>query len=101
MTQIHENNLKDRIDRLEKELEKIKWRNQKVEADKAWETSCSRKILVAIIIYTIVVIVMYLLKLENIFVSAWIPTAWFLLSTLTINIVKKMYIERYVKKWGR
>jgi len=101
MTQIHENNLKDRIDLLEKELEKIKWRNQKVEADKAWETSCSRKILVAIIIYTIVVIVMYLLKLENIFVSAWIPTAWFLLSTLTINIVKKMYIERYVKKWGR
>ena len=101
MTQIHENNLKDRIDRLEKELEKIKWRNQKVEADKAWETSCSRKILVAIMTYTIVVIVMYLLKLENIFVSAWIPTAWFLLSTLTINIVKKMYIERYVKKWGR
>jgi len=100
MTQIHENNLKDRIDRLEKELEKIKWRNQKVEADKAWETSLLRKILVAIITYTIVVIVMYLLKLENIFVSALIPTAWFLLSTLSINIVKTIYIERYIKKRG-
>ena len=100
MTQIHENNLKDRIDLLEKELEKIKWRNQKVEADKAWETSLLRKILVAIITYTIVVIVMYLLKLENIFVSALIPTAWFLLSTLSINIVKTIYIERYIKKRG-
>ncbi len=101
MKEISENNLKDRINILEEEIENIKLRNLKVEADKSWETSLFRKILVAIITYIIVVIVMYFLKLENIFIWALIPTAWFLLSTLSIKVVKKLYIERYVKKWGR
>ncbi len=101
MKEISENNLKDRIQLLESELDIIKKRNTKVEADKSWETSSIRKVLVAITTYIIVVIVMYFLKLENIFVAALIPTAWFLLSTLSINIVKKIYIEKYVKKWGK
>jgi len=33
------------------EIEKIKGRNRRVEADKAWETSLTRKILIAVLTY--------------------------------------------------
>jgi len=39
------------IEDIVKELEKIKQRNQKVEANKAWESSISRKILLMIFTY--------------------------------------------------
>ena len=74
MKEISKNNLKDRIALLEEQVLHIQKRNTKVEADKAWETSLERKVLVALITYIIVVIVMFLLQLENIFVSALIPT---------------------------
>ena len=45
---------------LEKEIEKIKQRNRKVEIDKAWETSYVRKISIAVLTYMIVVIYSYL-----------------------------------------
>lgn len=38
---------------IQKEINQIKERNKKVEADKAWETSLSRKILIAILIYIV------------------------------------------------
>ena len=83
---------------LESEIKKLKKRNKKVEADKAWETSWERKVLVAVITYIIVLIVMYFLGFENIFLGAIIPTAWYLLSTLGINPMKKMYVKKYLTK---
>ena len=40
---------------LEKEIELIKMRNKRVEADKAWETSWTRKICIAVLTYLVVV----------------------------------------------
>ncbi|MCD5384495.1 MAG: hypothetical protein LRZ97_01095 [Candidatus Pacebacteria bacterium] len=74
MTEISENNLKDRINLLEENVQKIQIRNLKVEGDKSWETSSQRKILVAVVTYITVVIIMYFLKIENIFINALIPT---------------------------
>ena len=43
------------INNLEKEIEKIKERNKKVELDKAWETSWIRRIGIMILTYIVAV----------------------------------------------
>ncbi len=44
------------VENLEKEIAEIKKRNQRVEADKAWETSWTRRILVLVLTYLVMVI---------------------------------------------
>jgi len=85
--------LQEKIEFLEKSIKKIEKRNKKVEADKSWETSNFRKVSVAIITYIFMIIVMYLLWMENVFINALIPTFGYILSTLWINILKKIYIK--------
>ena len=46
---------------LENEIVKIKERNKKVELDKAWETSWTRKMCIGILTYIVVVIYSYLI----------------------------------------
>ena len=41
---------------LEERVEKIEERNKKVEADKSWETSLARKIIIAIMTYVTIVL---------------------------------------------
>ena len=47
---------------VEKEIELIKERNKKVELDKGWETSCTRKICIAVLTYFVVVLYSYIIK---------------------------------------
>ena len=54
---------------LEKEIELIKERNKRVETDKAWETSWTRKICIAVLTYLVVVAYNYgIVKIEYIFI---------------------------------
>ena len=85
--------LQEKIDILEKTIKKIEKRNKKVEADKSWETSTFRKVSVALVTYAFMIIVMYFLWMENVFINALIPTFGYILSTLWINILKKIYIK--------
>ena len=87
-------NLQEKIEILEKSIKKLEKRNKKVEADKSWETSNFRKISVAVITYLVILIIMYLLDFKDIFINALIPTFGFLLSTLSIDILKKIYINK-------
>ncbi len=74
---------------LEKEIEQIKQRNQKVELDKRWETSGTRKICICVLTYIVVILYSYLTnKINNIFVSSLVPVIGILLSrkyTITRN----------------
>ena len=82
---------------LQKEIEAIKERNKKVEADKAWETSWSRKVLIFVLTYFVIVLFFYFAGLPNPFVNSIVPALAFVLSTLTLPIFKKLWLE-YVKK---
>ena len=82
---------------LESEIKKIKARNKKVEADKAWETSISRKIIIAILTYLVIVIFFYFATLPNPWINSIVPTVGFVLSTLSLPFFKKWWIE-YVRK---
>lgn len=77
---------------LEKEIELIKERNHRVEKDKAWETSWTRRICIAVLTYFVVVCYNYgITKLDNIFLSSFVPVMGFWLSTLSLKIVRNIW----------
>jgi len=85
--------LQTRLSAVEKDIQEIKERNARVELDKAWETSWSRKILVAILTYIVIVIFFYFANLGNPFLNAIVPTIGFLISTFSIPFFKNLWIK--------
>lgn len=80
------------IKELEKEIDKIKNRNKRVELDKAWETSLTRRICICILTYIVVVIYSFLVKnYDNIFLSSLVPVIGFTLSTLSLKYIRKIW----------
>jgi len=77
---------------LEKEIKEIKERNKRVELDKAWETSWTRRICIMILTYIVVVIYSYIVRnYDNIFFSSIVPVIGFTLSTLSLRLVRKIW----------
>lgn len=80
---------------LEKEIEQIKQRNKKVELDKKWETSFTRRICICILTYIVVVIYSYLIRyFDNIFLSSLVPVIGFTLSTLSVRYIRKIWEKK-------
>jgi len=75
----------------EAEIKKIQARNKKVELDKAWETSKTRKISIAVLTYFVMVLVMHSLNMDNPFIGAIIPTLGFTLSTFSLDFIKAFW----------
>lgn len=80
---------------LKKEIYLIKKRNKNVEADKAWETSWTRRIIIFILTYIVIVIFFYFARLPNPFLNSIVPAVAFILSTLTLPLFKKIWLKRY------
>ncbi len=76
---------------IEQEIKKIKERNKRVEQDKAWETSKTRKVSIALLTYFVMVLVMYSLKMDSPFIGAIIPTLGFTLSTFSLDFIKEYW----------
>ena len=83
---------------LMKESGNIKNRNKRVELDKRWETSFTRRLCICILTYIVVVIYTYMIsKISNIFLSSLVPVIGFSLSTLSLKGVRKIW-ENLVNK---
>jgi hypothetical protein len=82
---------------IDAEIAAIKARNARVEADKAWEGSKSRICAVALVTYLMMVLLMSVLRVDGPFVSALVPTAGFLLSTVSLKAVKRLWITKIYK----
>lgn len=77
---------------LEEEIITIQTRNKKVEQDKAWETSWTRKICIMILTYLVVILYSYLIKqYDMILLSSLVPVIGFTLSTLSLKLVRKIW----------
>lgn len=77
---------------LKNEIDKIKERNKRVELDKAWETSWTRKLCICILTYIVVVIYSHLTnKISNIWLSSLVPVIGFSLSTVSLKIIRKVW----------
>ena len=76
----------------EKEITEIKERNKRVEKDKAWETSWTRRICIMVLTYIVVIIYSYVIKeYDNILLSSLVPVIGFTLSTLSLKLVRKIW----------
>ena len=78
---------------IKKEIESIKERNKLVEVDKSWETSFTRKILILILTYIVIVVFFYFAKLPNPSINSIVPSLAFVLSTLTLPFFKKIWLK--------
>lgn len=80
---------------LEKQLNEIKKRNQRVELDKKWETSYTRRIIIMFITYLVVVIYSIMIqKMDSIWLSSLVPVIGFLLSTLSLKMIRKIWEKK-------
>jgi hypothetical protein len=82
---------------LEERIEKIESRNREVEKNKDWETSWTRRSLIAL--FTYLSIALYLKFIVGIdpWINAIVPTIGFLLSTLTLPYFKKLWTKHIYK----
>ena len=81
----------------EEEIKKIQERNRRVEMDKAWETSYTRRICIMILTYIVVIVYSYLVReYDNIFLSSLVPVIGFTLSTLSLKLIRKVWEKKYV-----
>jgi len=76
---------------LESRLAEIESRNARVENDKAWETSWTRKISILFMTYMILWIYMEMLGVENWYLHALVPTCGYFLSTLALPVIRNMW----------
>lgn len=84
---------------LEKRISLIEERNKRVELDKKWETSFTRRVSICILTYIIVLLFSYFINnSNNIFLSSLVPVIGFTLSTLSVNLIRKLWINAINKK---
>lgn len=69
-------------------LEAIEARNARVELDKAWETSWTRRFSVALLTYLVVTGYLLIINNDKPLVNAIVPAAGYLLSTLVFKKVR-------------
>lgn len=84
----------DRLDRLEAAVQAIELRNIRVQADKAWETSVFRRMLIAGATYTVACIFLFTIGVSQPWVHACVPTGGYLLSTLSLPAIKRWWCAR-------
>jgi preprotein translocase subunit SecF len=82
---------------IKNEIQRIKERNRRVETDKAWETSHTRKIIIAVLTYFVVVLFFISAGFSNPFLNAIVPTVGFLLSTLSLSYFKEIWMKKIKK----
>jgi hypothetical protein len=79
-------------------IDDIHARNARVEADKAWETSRMRRFSIAIATYITIMCYLTLLGMERVYLHALVPSIGYLLSTMTLPILKKYWLKNIHKK---
>lgn len=83
------------ITQLQKEIEKIKERNKRVEADKDWELSYARRFLLVLFTYLAIGFYLQSIKIPKPWLNAIVPAVAFMLSTLTLPLFKKWWLRFY------
>lgn len=79
---------------IEKRVAAIEERNARVELDKSWETSWTRRISIMLLTYGIVVGFLLIIDNDRPFVNALVPVVGFLLSTLVMPRIKSIWQHR-------
>ncbi len=77
------------------DIKQIQERNKRVEVDKAWETSWTRRLLIALITYGVAALFMRNIGVSEYWLNALVPTGGYLLSTLSLSFFKRWWVRNY------
>jgi hypothetical protein len=76
---------------LEARVRAIEERNRKVEQDKTWETSWTRRISFAVLTYMVVTGYLFAIGDSQPFINALVPPIGFVLSTLVLKSIRNIW----------
>lgn len=85
------------LKQLDEEINKIKERNKRVETEKSWETSWTRRGMIALFTYLVVSILFIFMGTPDPLKNAVIPSLAFILSTLSGPFVKRYWLRNIHK----
>jgi len=83
-----------RENKLEERIVTIEERNARVELDKAWEISWTRRISIGLLTYAVIVIYLAVINNDKPFINAAVPAVGFFLSTLVLRQVQGLWQKK-------
>ena len=83
---------------LENRIKNIEDRNRRVEGDKFWETSYTRRGLLFLFTYLTIGFYLAAINVSEPWLNAIVPAVAFMLSTLTLPFFKKLWLKHIYKK---
>ncbi len=83
------------LKKLEDRIRKVEERNKRVETDKKWELSLTRRILLMLFTYLAIGIYLRAINVQRPWLNAIIPAVAFMLSTLTLPFFKNLWLKYY------
>lgn len=90
--------IKERNQNLENSVSSIFARNKRVEREKEWETSWTKKLMIAVLTYVVIATFFIFANFPEPLKSAIVPSIAFILSTLSIPFIKNLWLDKYYKK---
>ncbi|MDD4319664.1 MAG: hypothetical protein PHW10_05075 [Candidatus Peribacteraceae bacterium] len=83
------------MDQTEAILQAVLERNTRVEREKAWETSWTRRLTIAVLTWIVVTLFLWQLGIPFPFLQALVPTGGYVLSTLSLPWIKRRWMRRH------
>lgn len=81
------------LDQLENRVKEMELHNEVKDTDKAWETSFTRRIVLAGLTYLAIGLYMQSVGITNPWINAIVPSVGFILSTLSLPFFKKLWLK--------
>ena len=85
------------VEELRKRIERLEARNKRVESDKGWETSWTRRIAIMVLTYLTVAFYLHFVVHISPWINALVPVIGYFVSTLTVSLFKKQWVARRAK----
>ena len=76
-------------------IQQILERNARVERDKAWERSFTRRSFIMFVTYLTASLFLYSIGNPLFWINAFVPTGGYLLSTLSLPPLKRWWLRKY------
>ncbi len=77
---------------VEEEIREIKIRNARVEADKKWEISWTRRLAICALTFIVVLVYnFFIIQKANFVLASAVPVIGFFLSTLSLGYIRKVW----------
>jgi len=86
-------NEQDQLTELASRVAALEERNKRVELNKAWETSATRKLAIIVVTYFIVLGFLLIIKNDKPTINAIVPSLGFFLSTLVVSKLKEHWVK--------